>query len=321
MDNLQKYINEALGIELIFSALPKNELNKLPLYLRNNNLKAGEILKRQIIFNTISTETTFTIDQYRKQADIIENTLGKHVVFIFENIEAYNRKRLIQKKVAFILPGKQMYLPFMFIDLKELKQARVKKVEKLFPAAQCLLFYYLLGNDVTGINFKTLAEKLNYGPMTVTRAANALMNLKLCNITGGKDKAILFEKGKLQQWNEAQPFLINPVNKLFFVDHLKNSELIFITDIPALSHYTNIADTGKTSFAMSINAFNALQKEKAIHITGSTEGNITLQIWKYDPGILTNNHYVDPLSLYLTLKDSKDERVEGELKNLLNKLW
>jgi hypothetical protein len=321
MDKLQKYINEALGIELRFLTIPKNELNKLPLYLRNNNLKAGEILKRQIIFNTISAETSFTIDQYRKQADIIENTLGKHVVFVFENIEAYNRKRLIQKKVAFILPGKQMYLPFMFIDLKELKQAHVKRVEKLFPAAQCLLFYYLLGNEVTGTNFKTLAEKLNYGPMTVTRAVSALMNLKFCNITGGKDKTIIFEKEKLRLWNESQPFLINPINKLAFTDYIKNSDHIFISDIPALSHYTDIADNGKTSFALSMNAFKVLQNKKAIHITCSTEGNIILQIWKYNPAILTNNRYVDPLSLYLTVKNSKDERIEGELKKLFGNLW
>lgn len=321
MDNLQKYIHEALGIELRFFTLPKNEINKLPLYLRNNHLKAGELLKRQIIFNAISAETTYTVDQYRKQADILENTLGKHVVFVFENIEAYNRKRLIQKKVAFILPGKQMYLPFMFIDLKELKQAHAKKVEKLFPAAQCLLFYYLLGNELNGSNFKTLAKKLNYGPMTVTRAANALTNLKLCNITGGKDKAIIFEKEKLRLWNEAQPFLINPINKLVFTDNIKENNHYLITDIPALSHYTDIADNGKTSFALSMNAFKVLQNKKIIHTTGDAEGNIMLQIWKYDPAVLTNNKYVDPLSLFLTLKETKDERVEGELKKLLAKLW
>lgn len=321
MDKLQKYVNEALGIELKLFTFPKNERNELPLYLRNNSLKIGEIFQRQIIFNTISAETNFTVDQYRKLADIIENKLGMPVVFVFENIEAYNRKRLIQKNVAFIIPGKQMYLPFMFIELKELKQIHARKVEKLFPAAQSLLLYYLLGNELTGINFKTLAEKLNYGPMTVTRVVNTLMDLELCRIVGGKDKSLIFDKGKAQLWNEVQPYLINPVKKLVFVEHLKNFEHIFITDIPALSNYTNIADNGKPSFAMSMKAFNVLQKKKTIHIAGRTEGDMMLQIWKYDPGNLTSNRYVDPLSLYLTLKDSKDERIEGELKILLNKLW
>ena len=321
MDKLQRYINEALGIELRFFAIPKNELNKLPFYLRNNNLNAGELLERQIIFNTISAETRYTIDQYRKQTDLIENTLGKHVVFVFENIEAYNRKRLIQKKVAFILPGKQMYLPFMFIDLNELNRAHVKRGTKLFPAAQCLLFYYLLGNEVTGTNFKTLAKKINYGQMTITRAANTLTNLKLCNIVGGKDKTIVFEKEKLQLWNEVQPYLINPINKVVFVDNIKEYNYYFITYIPALSHYTNIADNGKTSFALSMNEFKILQNKKVIHTTGNAEGNVMLQIWKYNPALLTNNQYVDQLSLYLTLKETKDERVEGELKKLLANLW
>jgi hypothetical protein len=321
MDKLQKYINEALGIELKYLAFPKNELNKLPVYLRNNNLKTGIILERRIIIVMVSKERDFTTGQYRKQADIFENTLGMPVVFVLENIEAYNRARLIQKRVAFIVPQKQMYLPFMFTDLKEYKQIKYKKVEKLFPAAQCLLFYYLLRNDITGINFKTLAEQLNYGQMTITRAAGALTELGLCKITGGKDKSLIFEKGKMQLWNEVQPFLISPVKKIEYADSLNDTGLVFITDIPALSHYTNIADDGKTSFAVSMNVFEVLQKEKIIRFAGGKEENITLQIWKYDPGILTKNRYVDPLSLYLTLKDLNDERVEGELKKLLDNLW
>jgi hypothetical protein len=321
MDKIQKYINEALGDELKYLALPKNELNKLPLYLRANNIKTGVIFDRQIIFITAGKEVNFTTSQYRKQTDIIENAFGKPVVNVFENIEAYNRKRLIQKKVAFILPGKQMYLPFMFVDLKEIKQTHYKKAEKLFPAAQCLLFYYLLGKDITGINFKTLAEKLNYGRMTITRAANALAELGLCKIAGGKDKYLIFEKGKLELWNEVQPFLISPVHNIAFADTLKNSEHIFKTGISALSYYTNIADDGKTSFAISKDTFEVLRKEKIIRSEGGEEENITLQIWKYNPGILTPNSYVDPLSLYLTFKDTNEERIEGELNNLLAKLW
>jgi len=321
MDRLQKYISETLGTELKYLNPPKDELKKLPLYLRGNNLKAGVIFKRQIIFIVAGKEADFTTGQYRKQADIIENTIEKPAVFVFENIQAYNRIRLIQKKVAFIIPGKQMYLPFMFIDLKEFKQTHSREAEKLSPAAQCLLLYYLLGNDITGINFKTLAEKLNYGRMTITRAADDLTRLGLCEIAGGKNKSLNFAKDKLQLWNKAQQFLINPVKKVVYADFLKDTGLVCITGIPALSNYTNIADDDKKSFAVYLNDFKNLRKKKIIHLAGGKEENITLQVWKYNPGILTNNRYVDPLSLYLTLKDSNNERIEGELNNLLNKLW
>ncbi len=321
MDQLQKYVNEALGIELKYSALPNNMLSNLPVYLRNNKLKTGEMFERKIIFIAGNNEVNSTAGQYKRQADIIENSFGKPVVFVFENVEAYNRKRLIQKNVAFIIPGKQMYLPFMFIDLKEIKQVYRKKVEKFTPAAQCLLFYYLLGNNLNGINFKTLAEKLNYGGMTVTRAANALAESGICSLAGTKEKFLVFEKKKMQLWNEAKPYLINPVHKTVFTNPLKNSQLNFITGISALSYYTNIADDGKMSYAVSKKAFESLNKGKIICLTGNTEEDMMLQIWKYNPGILTNNRYVDPLSLYLTFKDSKDERIENELKRLLDNPW
>jgi hypothetical protein len=44
-----------------------------------------------------------------------------------------------------------------------------------------------------------------------------------------------------------------------------------------------------------------------------------IEIWKYDPELLARKGVVDPLSLYLSLKNIKDERVEMALDTLLEK--
>lgn len=44
-----------------------------------------------------------------------------------------------------------------------------------------------------------------------------------------------------------------------------------------------------------------------------------IEIWSYPP--LSVNGVVDELSLYLTLKDDEDPRVEKELENMMNKIW
>jgi hypothetical protein len=36
-----------------------------------------------------------------------------------------------------------------------------------------------------------------------------------------------------------------------------------------------------------------------------------IEVWKYDPAIFKKNESVDVLSLFLSLKDSADERVES----------
>ncbi len=50
-------------------------------------------------------------------------------------------------------------------------------------------------------------------------------------------------------------------------------------------------------------------------------GNNIVEIWKYSPHLLSNTNTVDKLSLYLSLKETEDERVQIELDNLLNALW
>ena len=42
-----------------------------------------------------------------------------------------------------------------------------------------------------------------------------------------------------------------------------------------------------------------------------------IEVWKYDPALLSETGVVDKLSLYLLLKDYEDERVQIELDNMI----
>lgn len=316
MKYLKKYIEETLGIVLKIKAPSKNELSRLPLYLRKN-ISLGEILGREIIF---IINSDLTPDQYKKQSEVIEKATHKPVVFVLENIAAYNRKRLVQKKVSFVVPGKQMFIPNLFIDFKEYKTAQIKKTENLSPAAQCLLLYFLLGNKITGVNFNEVAKKLNYGNMTITRASNTLVQLGLCEIEGAKGKRLVFVKSKEQIWSDAQEYLISPLRKEVYTDDSCNYDTFYKTGINALSHYTAITAMKKKSYAISYETSKKMF-DKKIKLVDSPDARTTLQVWKYDPGILSSGNVVDPLSLFLILKDNGNERVQDELQKLIVRLW
>jgi hypothetical protein len=49
-------------------------------------------------------------------------------------------------------------------------------------------------------------------------------------------------------------------------------------------------------------------------------GENVIEIWRYNPSILSKSGIVDRLSLYLSLKDSKDERIQIELDNMINEI-
>lgn len=317
MNTIEKYVKESTGLDLKLKHLPKKELDRFPLYLRTK-LWVGELAERELIF---AIKPNLTPEQCKKQAEIIENITLKPVVFVFDNIESYNRKRLIQRRVGFIVPGKQMYLPQLFIDIKDFGSTQTKISDKLFPAAQCLLFYHLLGNKISGNNFKTIAESINYESMTITRAAKTLENLNLCIIEGSKEKTIVFEKSRKLLWEEIQKHLIDPVDKEFYTDDNYEFELLHTAGINALAHYTEIAGTNKITYAVSYENWKSLLEKRNFNLTKSPNAGITIQVWKYDPGVLTTKNIVDPFSLYLTLKDNYNERVQSELNKLLESLW
>ena len=144
MYKLEKYLQEAFGIIILLLPLAKSEKATLPVYMRNYNLMTFKIHAKKIITVNLDEDIDLTIEQLEKQAGLIKKLLDTPAVFVFENIEAYKRKRLVQKNVAFIVPGRQVYIPFLFIELKESKTQREKKKEKFEPAAQYYLINYFL---------------------------------------------------------------------------------------------------------------------------------------------------------------------------------
>ena len=46
-------------------------------------------------------------------------------------------------------------------------------------------------------------------------------------------------------------------------------------------------------------------------------GDNIVEVWKYDPRILAEDGKVDMLSLYLSLRDTEDERVHKEVNQLI----
>lgn len=322
MKKLNKYIAELLGTELKVKALNTAHLKKLPIYIREMyKIKTALLFDRKILLLAQKTTENLTANQYRKQITLLENAFNLPAVLILEQLEAYNRKRLIEKQIAFIIPGKQMYIPHLFLDLREFRGNVQKKTEKIQPAAQCILLYHLLKENVENMNFKTIADKINYTQMTITRGAKDLEEKQLCRIEGTNEKRILFLEDKKTLWQKAQPYLQNPVKRKIYIEEYIDDNLIFKSGYTALSHLTDIAGEPLECFAISKTDYMYLRKQKKLNITNKTEGRICLEIWKYAPNILAENHIVDPLSLYLTFKETEDERVEMEIEKMVNRLW
>ncbi len=323
MEETLKYLKETLGVEIVIKPLKKALQNKFPLFMRQiYGFYRTRLWNRNIILLEHKGRETATADKLRKHTKMVEQTLDEPVVLVFPFLEPYNRKRLIQKQVAFIVPGKQMFIPQLLIDLKDFRNAVPAKNVKLLPAAQCILFYHLLKENIESFPLKTVAQKLGYTQATVTRAVQALVEKEIVTKTiENKEVKVRFTKKGKDLWQSALPVLQNPIKKTYYLEYPPRTDAAYYTKFTALAHYTNLAENNKKYFAIAPKDFGLLKEKKQIKIVPADGYEIYLDVWKYDPGILAENRMVDPLSLYLTLREEKDERVEMELENMIERLW
>jgi hypothetical protein len=257
-----------------------------------------------------------SVDSIAAQVDSARRELGNPMVLIPGDIESYVRKRLIEKRIPFIIPGRQMFLPELLIDLIEFAPIPKEIPELMQPAAQFLLLYHILKQPLVNINLKTIADKLDYNPMTITRAAFFLHNTGLCRLEGTKEKTLNFELNNRDLWEKALPLMTSPVKKSNYYSGYLAADNFRITSINALAHYSDINEEPVQYLAIKTGA-KELKEGPDFKKTGKIEANICIEEWKYRPSLLSNNEYVDPLSLYLCLRNNNDERIEMALQQLL----
>lgn len=336
MKQTLRYIQEALGIQATISPLAKSYLDRLPLFITETyKLHKTMLFNVEIVLAELKSKEALSIQQTEKQLQQIKNVLQMKVAIVLENVPAYNRKRLIEKGINFIVPNKQLYLPDMLVDLKEsfTNPKAKQKTEKLLPSAQFLLIYHIIHRNenwkLEDYPFKELARKLNYTPMAITNAIDNLKYNDLLEVTGEKEKFIRFRSNRSELWNIAhqQNLLVNPVLKTIFVDEKPKDIFLLQSNASALPEYTDLNPSRQEYFAIEKTVFYSLQKSNFLANPNEHEGRYALEIWKYNPltlvGELPNDlPVVDPLSLYLSVKDSRDERVEMALEQIIEKfIW
>ena len=114
-------------------------------------------------------------------------------------------------------------------------------------------------------------------------------------------------------WEKALPYLTNPVKESGYIAQPVSKGII--GGIDALSHYSMLVGENIPTRVFTQNEF----KESG-EILSRYEDVQRVEIWKYPP--LSDGGYVDRLSLYLSLRDDRDPRVEKELETMFNEiLW
>ena len=318
-----EYLERILGVPAHIEAAAETKKTRLlPVYIdRSYTLYKGSIQNQSLIFSFPNEPESIMPTRMKKDATAISNVVETPVVFVLERLEAHQRTRLIQQRVAFIVPGKQMHIPFLVISLTDKEEKyRLPKLEKLRPASQVLLLYHLGKQRLDNINFQTIAQLIGYSPMTVKRAVDELESYRLARKQGKKEKFIRFDAVGRDLWDKAFPYLESPVKTHYHINQLPQHVILKKAGATALSQYTMLDAGPVPGYAVYEADRKAFEKKlQPFEIEFFGDGNIEIEVWNYDPAILSRGEYVDPLSLYLSLSDYKlDERSQLAKEELLN---
>src|SRR5712671_5689073 len=141
MEELLKYLSKTLGQDIQTEDVPMGELDKLPSYIRGNfKLSKLNYMGVKCLLAETTSGVTIRTPQLTRQLQNLREAFGLVTVLVIDHIKPTLRNSLTNRKINFIVPGKQLFLPELMIELKE--KYKIQPVEgKLLPSAQVILLY------------------------------------------------------------------------------------------------------------------------------------------------------------------------------------
>ena len=141
----------------------------------------------------------------------------------------------------------------------------------------------------------------------------------ICKIVrNGRALVLAFMATGRALWEQVQPQLSSPVKKTRWVQWDRPAAPALLAGISALSRRTMIAADRLPTYALPLAEFqDFLERGLCSGCRDAEQATARIEVWSYPPERLGDGEMVDPLSLYLSLRDSQDERIQQQLDRLI----
>jgi len=316
------YVEQVTGERPEMVPLSAEAVDRLPVYLgRGWQLWMTRLFEREVVLAMPRGSTTTSLARLVKDRLALASSLACEVIPVIPGIRSYERRELIQKRIPFIVPGRQLFLPMFLADFRETFSVPVQaKVGAMSWIAQLIVLRHLLNGDVAESHLMQVAETLGYTAMAVTHGVRELVSLELCTtVPQGRAKTIQFHHDSDALWERALRHMRSPAGRRYPVAAAQG----LLTDsldagLTALSAKTSLAYNGPPVVALANRELKQLLSNSHLETRAHEEdAEFVLEGWAYRPQLLSNGSSVDELSLYLSLKDDPDERIQMALSELM----
>lgn len=308
------YITETLGLRVTYA--PWDYAKDMPYFIADR-YDITKITIGQVNALMVTLKTEFpTVGALQKHIARIQKAEPIPVVIRLDAITKYRRDALIKAGIPFVVPGKQLYLPFLGAVLSERYDTEAAEVVKLLPSAQALFLYYLYSKQ-DRFYISEAVKELQYSAMSVSRAAKQLVQTGLFEERKeGVQKILIAKHNRTEMTSQMQPYLINPVKRRIYLQKELVPTGCKLAGFSAMAEYSMLNAPMVPCYAADVSA-----KLTGMPTLINSEEQVEVEIWKYDPAGLSKGEFVDPLSLVLSLQENADERTEEAIEEILERFW
>ena len=277
-------------------------------------------------FLLIKEKRRGSLNSFVTQARTMGRKASMDVILVFSKLSDNEKKQLLQARVPFVDFKGNLFFPPLGLALNANDDVEVFK--ELTPSEQLTWIAFLLTKGQKVVDVDLLSQITGLPNSTIYRC---LRTFKTLNWLNKPNKLYAYTASKKELFLKSESFLFNPIKKRlllsdFDLNKIQSDSRLLYGGTYALSYLTFLAESDEnSSYVISHRQFNKLSLPLSQHVL---EGKV-LEIWRYSPFVsefwndfkeTQDRQFVDPISLYLTLKDDDDPRVEEEIEALKNNI-
>lgn len=323
----EDYLWSAFGQRLHLEPITPSSL---PNYLVDRyQIWRSELLSRPTLFVAWKYQEPgagFTAS-FIKHREILGRQLGAELVLLLlDRAPSVIRRQLVERKVAFLAPGAQLYVPELLLDLSERGKPSFRSPsapqtpsDEVSPTAQVLLIAALLHEQISDSNLSELAKRYDVSVMSMSRAADELEGMGIAKSKRvGRQRRLEIRTEGRELWQSIKDKLQSPVRKTRKVRGHVRADRAPLAGESALAHYTMLAFPRVECRAIDSTDWKKVKHQvEELGPIDFGEEHLELQTWSYDPSLFARENVVDRISLYLSIRHHPDERVSSEAERLL----
>ena len=306
-------IDHIFGLSIRYE--PWDNKSILPLYIVNSYQFYTAYIENIRCIVIIPIDELPTLPSLKKQIQKIRVIDDVPVVLYSKTISFYRRKSLLENHIPF-MTDKQVFLPFIGTLLVDEKER--EKIKDKFVYSTQLLFLAYMYNHEKKVYVSDLSKSLPFSAMTLSRAVKQLEMTDLFLVyKDGVNKVIESKYSYKELFERIQHYLLTPVRQVGYMDQSLVTDHMVLSGESALSEMSMLNPSRIRTYAVYEKDFDNSQ---LIDELIDPDVQVKVEIWAYDPQLFTHTNIADTLSIVLSLKENKDERIEKILEDILKPL-